>query len=141
MASSSTKTSQNAKFVTFSRQVRKNGNCFVPNASKWPPFRPKCVKMGTFSPKMRQHGHFFAQNASKWRLFRPECVKMARFSANINVFASAWGSRKQVFGVKMHRLDLQKCDPHSSRKHFLKKRGTNIASGVKRVQKGGSWHM
>ena len=38
----------------------------------------------------------------------------------------------------MHRIDLQKCDPHRGRKHFFKKRVKNIASGGKRAQKVGA---
>ena len=57
--------------------------------------------------------------------------------ANVGVFASAWGSRKWVFSVKMYRVDLQKCDPHRGRKHFFKKRVKMIASAGKRATKVG----
>ena len=34
----------------------------------------------------------------------------------------------------MHRIDLQKCDPHRGRKHFFKKGVKSLASGGKRVR-------
>ena len=37
----------------------------------------------------------------------------------------------------MHRVDLQKCDPHIGRKHFFKKRAKVIACAGKRVTKVG----
>ena len=37
----------------------------------------------------------------------------------------------------MHRVDLQKCDPHRGRKHFFKKRVKMIASAGKRATKVG----
>ena len=51
--------------------------------------------------------------------------------------ASAWGSRKWALGVKMHRVDLQKCDPHRVQElYFQTKRVKNIASPGKGSKKG-----
>ena len=35
----------------------------------------------------------------------------------------------------MHRIDLQKCDPHRGKKHFFKKIMKMIASAGKRAKK------
>ena len=37
----------------------------------------------------------------------------------------------------MHRVDLQKCDPHRGQEPFFKQRVENIASAGKRAKKGG----
>ena len=56
--------------------------------------------------------------------------------ANIRGFASAWGSRKWVFGVKMHRIDLQKCDPHRGQEALFQKKSEKYSKWWKKAPKG-----
>ena len=61
--------------------------------------------------------------------------------ANMGVFAPACGSRKWVFGVKMHRTDLQKCDLRRGQEALFEKRVKNMTGGGKKDKKRGSWRM
>ena len=81
------------KMATFSSKMRRNGDLFAHNASKWALFRPKCVEIVIFrqtcvnivifSSQMRQNCYFFVPNASKLQVFRPKCVKTVPFSSKM----------------------------------------------------------
>ena len=79
--------------------------------------------------------HLGTEKSPKGHTWAEQVAKMIHLGRNS--FDTAWRSRKWVFGGKMHRIDLQKCDPHRGRKHFFKKRVKMIASAGKRATKVG----